>query len=389
MDRVSAIALSPLTMTYSRWTDEFLDPMRRRGDEPADQLVQAFFAAHQVDAVNSTMRTLVGNEAIPPGSIPDDLREFLESSAVLPPWADVAKIQAGQQLFWEHGPAIVLLLYCYSLPYCYAARKAVQALALTGRLNTNPSRRITETAQMLMDVLSPGGLTGPGTGIRTVQKVRLMHAGVRYQLLHSDQWKPDFDHPLNQEDLAGTLMSFTWITLDGLSRLGIHVTESDAEAYLHCWNAIGHILGLREELLPSDLADAEALTAAFERRQFAACDEGRSMTGALLEMMDHILPGNVFDGLSGALTYYFVGGNTANLLGVNPVPFERALFRPLQLANLIADDFLESPGWMQQLVALVSRHLLEGLQFTARGGNRPSFSIPTELRQRWGINWRP
>ena len=112
------------------------------------------------------------------------------------------------------------------------------------------------------------------------------------------------------------------------------------------------------------------------------------MTKALLELMEHILPGDVFDCFPRALTYYFVGETTANLLGVEPVPFERKLLVPLRLANLIADDVLESSGWMQRIVALLSRHLLEALQFTARGGNRPSFSIPTELRQRWGINWR-
>jgi hypothetical protein len=213
-----------------------------------------------------------------------------------------------------------------------------------------------------------------------------MHAGVRYQILASDKWKPEFDHPLNQEDLAGTLMSFTWITLDGLRRLDIDISEAEGEAYLHCWNIIGHILGIRDDLLPTDLADAGAFTAAFERRQFDGCDEGRLMTKALLELMEHILPGNVFDCLPRALTYYFVGENTANLLGVKSVPFERELFLPLRLANLVADDFLERSGWMRQLVALVSRHLLEALQLTARGGNRPSFSIPTELQQRWGIN---
>jgi hypothetical protein len=274
-------------------------------------------------------------------------------------------------------------LYCYSLPFCYAARKEVQALALTGRLYTNPNRRVTETAQMLIDVLAPGGLTGSGAGVRTAQKVRLMHAGVRYQILASDRWSSEFGYPLNQEDLAGTLMSFAWVVLDGLHQLDISVSEPEGEAYLHCWKVIGHILGLRENLLPLDLADAKAFTKAFENRQFAACAEGQLMTKALLEMMAHILPGNIFDLIPRALTYYFVGEKTANLLGVTPVPFDRELFLPLQMSNLITDDFLESSGWKQKLVELISRHLIESLQLVARGGTRPSFSIPTQLWQGW------
>jgi ER-bound oxygenase mpaB/B'/Rubber oxygenase, catalytic domain len=371
----------------TRWTNEFLDPMRRIGDEPADQLMQEIFDGQEVGAVNSMMRNLVANEAIPPGSIPDKLREFLESEAVLPQWADEEKIKAGEELFWEHGPAIVLILFCYSLPFCYAARKEVQVLALTDRLESNPTRRITETAQMLIEVMAPGGLTGPRTGVRTVQKVRLMHAGVRHLVSNSPGWNSESERPLNQEDLAGTLMSFTSITFDGLRRLDIKVSESDAEAYLHCWKAIGHILGIQEKLVPADVADAEAFTAAFEERQFAACDEGRRMTEALLKAMAHILPGNMFDLLPRALTHYFVGPKIADLLGVQTVPFGDKLFSTLWRANLIVGDIEATPGFMRQLVALVSRQLLEALQFVARGGNRPSFNIPAELRQRWGINW--
>jgi hypothetical protein len=115
-------------MAHPAWTDEFLDGMRLIGDEPADQLVKELITKQQVGAVNLMMRKLVENEGIPPGSIPDGLREFLQSSAVLPQWTDMEKVRLAENLFWLHGPAIVLLLFCYSLPFCYAARKEVQAL---------------------------------------------------------------------------------------------------------------------------------------------------------------------------------------------------------------------------------------------------------------------
>ena len=368
-------------MAQRAWTDESLDAMRLMGDEPADQLVQQLFAEHQVDAVNAMMRTLVENDKIPE-SIPENLRKFLQSVAVLPPWADAKKVRLGENLFWQHGPAIVLILFCYSLPFCYAARKEAHALALTGRLSKAPNRRVTETAQMLIDVMEPGGLLGPGTGVRTAQKVRLMHAGVRFQILSSDEWnKKEFDCPLNQEDLAGTLMSFSVIGLDGLRKLDISVSEAEADAYLHCWNVIGHILGVHKNLLPVDLEDAVAFTEAFRNRQFAESDEGKLMTKALLDMMVHILPGNIFDFIPAAFANFFLEDKTARLLGIPSVPFDKELLRPLQLSNVIAEDLLGSPGGMQKLVEVVSRHLLESLEFVARGGNRLSFSIPKRLWQ--------
>jgi hypothetical protein len=31
--------------------------------------------------------------------------------------------------------------------------------------------------------------------------------------------------------------------------------------------------------------------------------------------------------------------------------------------------------------------VLQSLVFIERGGNRPSFAIPADLRQQWGVNW--
>jgi len=107
------------------------------------------------------------------------------------------------------------------------------------------------------------------------------------------------------------------------------------------------------------------------------------MTKALLDMMAHILPGNIFDFIPHAFANFFLEQKTAQLLGIPAVPFDRELLLPLELSNVIADDFVDSSGWMRKLVELVSRHLLESLELVARGGNRPSFRIPKRLWQGW------
>ena len=57
-----------------------------------------------------------------------------------------------------------------------------------------------------------------------------MHAAVRAQILHGAEdpvlnkayrpWDQSLRKPINHEDLVGTLMSFSYIILDGLERLG-------------------------------------------------------------------------------------------------------------------------------------------------------------------------
>jgi ER-bound oxygenase mpaB/B'/Rubber oxygenase, catalytic domain len=219
--------------TPARWNDAQLDAMRQTQDIVADPVVAALFAAGQVDAVNSLMKTLVENDGLPPDALPPSVAAYLSATGGLPDWADPNKIAAGERVFWRYGPAIIAVLTCYALPFCYAGRKGVQVLALTARLRTNPTRRIIETAQMVVDVMRPGGLGAVGSGIRTAQKVRLMHAGVRCLIGQYPGWKPEFDLPINQEDLAGTLVSFSSITIDGLERLGYPLADDEIEGYLH------------------------------------------------------------------------------------------------------------------------------------------------------------
>ncbi len=190
----------------------------------------------EIASVNNLMRNLVANEYPVPESLPATVRDYLAQSGTLPDWADTKLIQAGEQVFWRYGPELILILYCYSLPFCYAGRNGVQVLALTTRLMSNPARRIVETAQMLVDVMQAGGLTqAQGRGRRTIQKVRLMHGAIRNLAQNSGTWKAEYGLPINQEDLAGTLMSFSWVALDGLAKIGITLSSADGEAYLHCW----------------------------------------------------------------------------------------------------------------------------------------------------------
>src|SRR3954470_3813794 len=277
------------------WTDSFLEPMRQTGDPLADAVISELFAKSEVGAVNELMKTLITNEFPEPATLPPSVRSYLEDTDRLPDWANPELIAAGERVFWRYGPKLVLIFHCYALPFDYLGRNGVQVLALTTRLLSNPSRRILEVSQFLVDIMQAGGLTAPGgRGRRAIQKVRLMHAAVRKLAAESPDWKREFGLPVNQEDLAGTLMSFSWVVMDGLDKLGVSLSKSDREAYLHCWLVAGHLLGIRADLLPPDVESAGALSAAIARRQFGPTPEGQQMTKALVQMMADTLPGDVF-----------------------------------------------------------------------------------------------
>lgn len=372
-------------MPPSRWSDGFLESMRQVGDPAADSVIQELFARQQIDAVNQVMQALVRNDAPPPDALPPSVRQFLDQTDDLPPWADRAAIERGQELFCRYGPQVITILNCYSLPASYAARKGVQVLYRTARLATSAHRRVIETAHMIMDVMRPGGLEPGGTGVRSAQKVRLMHAAVRQLLLQRD-WEPELGVPINQEDLAGSLITFGYVVVDGLRKLGVDLEPAEAEAYLHAWNAVGHVMGIREDLMPRTEAEAAELNGLIWRRHAQASPEGSAMTKALVEYIQYALPGDLFDGLPSSLIRFFLGDEGADLLGVEPADWTQRIIRPLRFLTALGDDMGDGVAPLGTLASFFGRKLIEGLCWVERGGERVQFAMPKELREAWGVS---
>jgi hypothetical protein len=83
--------------------------------------------------------------------------------------------------------------------------------------------------------------------------VRALHAKVRRRLLRkANKWDAaEYGVPINQEDMAVTLLAFSYVALVGAEMiLGAPLPASDRAAYLHLWRYIGHLLGVADEHNP-------------------------------------------------------------------------------------------------------------------------------------------
>lgn len=369
----------------SRWSDAWLDSMREQGDPPADRVIAALFRDREVDAARRLLRLLVQNDVPPPTGLPDEVLAYLKATDVT--GLDTDAIDEGQELFAEHGPLILMCLGHYSLPAAYAAAKGVEVLHRTAYLEKRPAKRLFETTQMVIDVMSPGGLEPRGRGVRTAQKVRLMHAMVRH-LVRNDPahpWDPSLGVPINQEDLAGTLMTFSWLTLDGLAKLGIHPSERAKEEYLALWRAVGRLMGVVEELLPATLSDAEELTRRIQERQIAPSEAGRLLTSALLEMVAQAGDAQCLKQISGALMHHFLPGRVADFLGIPRHPLDALVVEVIRvLADRVELGVTDHPG-LAQAARAFSLHYMQWMVDVELGGRSAPFVIPSELRRRWRL----
>jgi hypothetical protein len=399
-----------VTMADDRWTEELLARMRREGDPLADSTVKAVFEKGAVAAVNDLLTRLVRNDDVPPGPWPQQLEEYLRLSGALPTWADHALIRTGENVFMRYGLSSFGILACASLPECYVLRDVAAVLGTTQRLAEHARRRIFETAMMVLAVMAEGGLGPGGSGIRIVQKVRLMHAAVRHLILTAppalpagppasfadallaQRWPAERGTPLSQEDLAAVLQTFGHVILRGWQHLGIDLTRGEASAYLHSWNVVGHVLGIRAELLPGDVEDAAALFEAIKRRRAADTPDGRALTASLLAVCESFagpsrillrpIPRILMRGLLRAETCKMLG---VPRLGLWPVVYRPLLRATVHVVNGVKRDVFQDLPGLAGASALISRHLLESLVTLPRGGSRTAFHMPESLARSWGI----
>ena len=389
-------------MTASRWDDAFLDAMRLEGDPVADSVVAAIFPHGEVGRVNSLLTRLIRNDGIPSSDLPPEVASYLADSARLPSWADPEKIRAGEELFVEFGITSTVLLSCASLPECYVMKNGIHVLWLTQKLEDHVRRRVLETAQMIMDVMSPGGLAPAGRGIRSAQKVRLLHATIRHLILAEEsesgtpevprgfadvlqrhRWDPALGHPVCQEDMAYTLMTFSYVGVRGLEDLGAELTDHQKDCYIHCWNVVGHVMGIRDELLPRDHREARQLFGTIQARQGGETEEGRRMTAALLGFVESLFP-RPLRSVPHLLMRELLGDRTADLLDIPSVGgLQRLVQRSLLTVWRWIDRDLSrvdvSHPHFRRFSERLHLQLLRKMGKMPRGWNRELFHLPDHL----------
>lgn len=381
---------------YGRWTPELLDEMRHIGDDHADAAVARVLDSGGVDEVNALLHTLVRVDQPVPDQLPREVKDYLTTTLPFPDWYDPELIERAEKFFEVFGVQICVCLFCASLPSSYAAADGVKVLYRTARLDTDTRRRVMETGQFLMDILSPGGLSEQGPGRRVVQRVRLMHAAVRHLIEQRAKdtpgmWREEWGRPINQEHLAGTLLAFSYVVAEPLPRLGIDVTDADAEAYFHMWNVVGHQLGISDRLRVNDRADATGLVNLIRDRHFAWSPEGVEMTDALLKLLYAMTPFEHFDHYVPEVIRHLVGDHVADLVGVPQKPIakegwaERLGLLGVEKIFDRFEDEAERVTLLRHLAEPFGKYVLRGMFSIERGGERAPFNIPDTLARSWDL----
>lgn len=231
---------SPASGSVFQWTSahlngKTLDTWRLIGDVVVDDYLEA----HPLKPDTDCIAQVRGNDFDDLGSAGKDhdkdhsaarARALLDTP---PSWAvDWAAVERGQAVFVQHWPAACATLWFTSLVGGFSAPLITEVIRCTGYLtgpHPGPFRRLLETFQMVLacSLCGDAGLQPGGVGWETVLRVRFLHAKVRRRLLAHGAapqgealrgWESaTYGVPINQEDLAVTLLAFS-LNVRGASR---------------------------------------------------------------------------------------------------------------------------------------------------------------------------
>ncbi|MEV0358154.1 oxygenase MpaB family protein [Nocardia sp. NPDC050697] len=225
------------------------------GDEPMDRLVD-WMDAEGMDATRPLFERALrtGIDSVP--EAPEPLRAFFAAVEATPDWVDPDLLRHGERVFRSGGTDGLYFARDVSFLGGYLASGFNKTLLRTGALEKGPAQRFAETLQWAMDVSTENGMELYGQGYRSTLHVRLIHALVRRHVAAMPDWRGDeWGVPINQTDMAATLVGALLAPFVGGMALGIIPSRADTAAAAHLTRYVGWLIGVEDAWLPTGFRD--------------------------------------------------------------------------------------------------------------------------------------
>lgn len=236
-------------------TPELWDRMGRdfmRGDEPIDRLV-GWMAAHGMRETRALFEQALERGIESVANAPAPLREFFALIDTPPAWLDRDQVELGAQLHRRGGTAGTYGGRDVALVGGYQASAFNKTLLLTGALEKGPARRFAETLRWALDCTAADGMSRFQPGFKSTVRVRLIHALVRRHVQRLPDWRmEEWGLPINQPDMAATLLGALVVPLLVARVMGMVQTRSERDAAVHHARYVGWLMGVEEIWLPTD-----------------------------------------------------------------------------------------------------------------------------------------
>lgn len=354
------------TFAMQLYSNETLSALREQQDPLADKAIASLYKSKRGTQFREMIAQLNFNAQEPPKNTLADLDRLFTTTNQLPSWADPYQLKIATRFFKKNVVQIMSLLGTLSLPYCYAAADGAQVLFLSERIKKDTNNRLLETALFIFDLFDSNALKPDGRALRSIQKVRLIHAAIRYHVNRYPDWNSEWGKPVNQEDMLGTNLAFSLIILRGLKKIGCAVSLKESEAWLHAWRVYGSLMGVDDSLLPKNMKEAFLLEKAIRKRNFKASKEGQSLTQSLIKHYSTLPEVAKFPkGYMPSYMRFVLGNEVADMLNVPKSDWSGIFVQQFRILNVLGISPNQEPLTRDLLIKQLSYE--------------PSFAAPEKL----------
>jgi hypothetical protein len=240
-------------------------------------------------------------------------RALLDFSFSVPSWVDFSRMKAGTQLGLRTPVQSALALILGSLIESYGAARGAKVLVRSGALTRQVIQRLHDTTTFVLEIAASRGPQPGSYAHRHILRTRLIHCFVRHGMDRRGDWnRAAWGEPVNQEDLAWTLMVFCHVYLRSMGRLGFALSAEQEDSIHHIYRWVGHLMGIHSELLTTTRADETALYAHVRRRQLHPDDDSRLLARSLVQGLAMRRPFFLPAGAIATLARHVVGPELAD-----------------------------------------------------------------------------
>lgn len=251
-----------------------------QGDEFADDVADWYRQTGMAKARQQLEKILENPSEI--NNSPEVLQRFLVKQLKQPEWLDESKLELGAATCRRIGMFGNLVMRDMALMGGYQSSAINKPLIFTGALESGADRRLAETRKFWIDVTRPQALKPENLGFKTSTHVRIMHSLIRRGIMNKEGWSNEkWGLPINQADMVITNLSFSIVFLLGLRSLGFSFSKKEAEAVLHFWRYVGHLLGINSDLLPKTEQEGRRLLYLATLTQPDSDEDSRTLAQAL------------------------------------------------------------------------------------------------------------
>lgn len=227
-------------------------------DEIADEVVKETYLKLPYNEASAIIQKYTKTPISENDDVPESLKKMFLPMQQIPEWFDLDLANVGARFCMRTGVNALIILRDFTLMGGYDFAYLNKPLIFTGALKKGAVKRLKDTLEFWIHVTRENAMQVHSEAYQLIVRTRLMHSYARLSIKKKvENWDyENWGEPINHWDMIATYTGFSLVTMQGLKKLGIKISDEEEQGVFHLWKYIGCLLGIPENFLPENKQQA-------------------------------------------------------------------------------------------------------------------------------------